>query len=178
MNERAAALLDAAHNRSLYKTLGAELDAAGPELKRAVAGLARARGVDLPDDAETWPGKKLLRRARGLDALAQVRKNPIRRDEAFTCVRCGASVPPHGRSARDHCPFCLAGLHVDGDVPGDRASDCGGLLEPVAVHREKGRWILEYRCQLCGATRRNQVLLDGEPPDDWARVSSLAGAAG
>ncbi|MEZ4319130.1 MAG: RNHCP domain-containing protein [Myxococcota bacterium] len=171
-------MIAAASSRGAQKRLGAELDGADPSLKHAVADLARSRGVDLPDDAHEWPGKKLLRRAQGLEDASQVRRNPIRRDEAFTCVACHAEVPAHGRSARDHCPFCLSGLHVDGDVPGDRASECGGVLVAVRVHREKGRWILEYRCERCSAVRRNQVLLDGDPPDDWAKVSALASHAG
>lgn len=173
MDERARALLDASVDRAACKRLGAELDASGAELKRAVIALAGARGVELPADAADWPGKKLLRRARGRDGEAQVRKNPIRRDEGFTCVRCGAEVGPHGRSARDHCPHCLVGLHVDGDVPGDRASPCGGVLEPVSATRQSGRWVIAYRCVRCGATRRNQVLEDGDPPDAWERVVSL-----
>jgi len=175
--DRAKQLLDGAHNRSTYKSMGAELDAAGPALKAAVVQLARSRGVPLPDEANSWPGKKLLRRAQGLDALAQTRKNPIRRDESFDCVACGRAVPKHGRSARDHCPYCLVGLHVDGPVPGDRAADCGGMLVPVQVSQEGGRWVLGYRCERCGATRRNQVMLDGDPPDDWTRVTALSGRA-
>lgn len=178
MDDRARALLDGAIDRSACKRLGAELDAAGEVLKRAVVALASARGVELPDDAAAWPGKRLLRRAGGRSDAAQVRRNPIRRDEGFTCVACGAEVPPHGRSARDHCPVCLRGLHVDGDVPGDRASTCGGVLEPVAAIQESGRWVLMYACARCGASRRNQVLMDGEPPDDWPSVVALAARAG
>lgn len=178
MDERARALLDAATDRSACKRMGAELDAAGDDLKRAVVRVAAARGVELPDDAVGWPGKKLLRRAAGRSDAAQVRRNPIHRDEGFTCVACGAEVPPHGRSARDHCPRCLRGLHVDGDVPGDRASDCGGVLEPVSAVLEAGRWILVYACVRCGAARRNQVLVDGDPPDDWPSVVALASRSG
>ena len=172
----AQALLDeAAGGRIALKRAARVLDTAGSDLKRAVRDLARARGVELPDEAVTWPGKKLLRRAQGREAEARVRRNPIQRDEAFRCVGCGRDVPPHGRSARDHCPYCLVGLHVDAEVPGDRASPCGGILDPIAVHREAGRWILAYRCRSCGAERRNQVLMDGDPPDDWEKVTTLAG---
>ncbi|GHU48304.1 hypothetical protein FACS1894120_6730 [Clostridia bacterium] len=74
-------------------------------------------------------------------------------DEGFTCAACGAEVPPLGRTARDHCPVCLRSLHLDIN-PGDRANDCGGLLEPVAITpHKKGRQI-EYVCARCGQSRR------------------------
>lgn len=174
MNERARALLDAVSDRSSAKRKGRELDAGGPSLKAAVVRLARERGVDLPDDAASWPGKKLLRRALDRSASSQRLGNPIALDEHFTCATCGREVPPHGRSARDHCPFCLWGLHVDDEVPGDRASSCGGRLEPIGVQQKKGRWMLGYRCVKCGARRVNQVLRDGNPPDDWKKVVELA----
>ncbi len=176
--DRALALLEeASGGRQALKRVGALLDAE-PELKQRFIAAARHTGVALPDEAVQWPGKKLARRARGREQAARTRKNPIHRDEGFTCVACGREVPPHGRTARDHCPFCLAGLHVDADVPGDRASSCGGRLDPVAVHRESGRWILEYRCSTCGQTRRNRVLMDGSPPDDWAKVTHIARGQG
>ena len=53
--------------------------------------------------------------------------------EAFTCRCCGRLVTPDGAASahRNHCPNCLTSLHVDVE-PGDRAADCGGLMEPVA----------------------------------------------
>ncbi|MCA9569947.1 MAG: RNHCP domain-containing protein [Myxococcales bacterium] len=167
-------LVAAAKSRADCKRLGARLDAE-PDLKPAVVALARANGVDLPDDAPTWPGKRLLRLARGREASSREIGNPVALDEAFTCVSCGREVPRHGRSARDHCPWCLVGLHVDDRVPGDRASTCRARLDPVAVEQKDGRWILVYRCSGCGATRRNQVLMDGDPPDRWAAVVALTG---
>lgn len=167
------ALIASAQTRGDCKRLGALLDQ-DQALKNAVVTVARKRGVDLPDDAHQWPGKRLLRRARGREDAARERTNPIARDESFVCVRCGAAIPPHGRSARDHCPYCLVGLHVDAVTPGDRASSCGGELEPVRACQENGRWLIVYRCLGCGAERRNQVLMDGDPPDDWKRVVQLS----
>ncbi len=178
----AAALLAAvgeASGRGAAKRAAAALEAlsaeeAGP-VRAAVVALAAARGVALPEEAEGWPAKKLLRRALGRDAEAVAVGNPTARDEAFTCAHCGAEVPPAGRTARDHCPRCLYGQHVD-VVPGDRAADCGGLLVPVGASFAAGRWVLEYRCARCGVTRRNQVITDVDVPDDpdaVARVASL-----
>lgn len=171
---RAVALLDADGGRGALKRAAEVLDHE-PALRAALIAAAAQRGVALPDTAATWPGKRLLRAARARSDAAQVIRSPIARDEAFVCARCGAAVPAHGRTARDHCPWCLWSLHVD-RVPGDRAADCGGLLEPIAVRRAGRKVQLAYRCVRCGEERRNQVLTDGEPPDDWAKVVALSAA--
>ena len=55
-------------------------------------------------------------------------------NDIFTCKVCGRVCTPQnaGSDHRNHCPNCLSSLHVD-EEPGDRASDCGGIMEPVAV---------------------------------------------
>ena len=166
IEDRAAALVRAADGPE-GKRLGRWLDAqADRPLRFALVALARARGVDLPDEAVDWPGKRLLRLARAKEEGARVAKNPIARDEAFTCAACGREVPPHGRSARDHCPWCLRSVHVDGDVPGDRAAACGGLLDPVAIALANGRATITFRCRSCGATRRCRAAEGIAVPDD------------
>ena len=56
----------------------------------------------------------------------------IMRNETFTCHKCGKDVTLHPTgSARNHCPYCLYSLHVDTESPGDRASDCHGLMDPI-----------------------------------------------
>lgn len=173
--ERARALVAAADGgRGQVKQLAAWLDAKGDEaLRAAIVQVGRERGAELPDEAAAWPAKRLLRLARGLEDEAQTRRNPIRRDEAFTCAHCGAEVPAHGRTARDHCPRCLRSLHVDA-VPGDRAAGCGGVLDPVSISLVAGKPVIHYRCRACGAEKVNQALLDGDPPDDWALISALS----
>ncbi len=155
------------------KRLGRWLDGAEPPIRRAVVAEGRARGVELPDEAVAWPGKRLLRLARGHEAAARVRRNPIRRDEAFECVACGRPVPPGGRQVRDHCPHCLCSLHVD-EVPGDRAEECGGILDAVAATVRSGEVVLGYRCRRCGVERRVRASLDSDPPDDWQRIAALS----
>lgn len=97
-------------------------------------------------------------------------------NEAFTCAQCGQPVPPlDNGSYRDHCPHCLYSLHVD-VFPGDRANECGGLLEPIGAshHANKG-WVIHYRCTRprCGATCRNKAALDDVVPDDYDRIIGL-----
>ena len=54
--------------------------------------------------------------------------------DAFTCKVCGRLCTPEnaGSQHRNHCPNCLSSLHVDVE-PGDRASDCGGIMEPSST---------------------------------------------
>lgn len=80
----------------------------------------------------------------------------------FHCIRCCQPVAPDsfGTRHRNHCPFCLWSRHVD-DVPGDRASDCRGAMEPVAVWvRPGGDWAIIHRCRKCGDLRSNRIAGD------------------
>lgn len=68
-------------------------------------------------------------------------------DERFICRNCGMEVVPMGAGSnhRNHCPNCLHSRHLDIE-PGDRESDCGGLMEPVAVWvRRGGEWAIIHR---------------------------------
>ena len=68
--------------------------------------------------------------------------------DSFTCKVCGRLVVPEGAGGghRNHCPNCLASLHVD-EAPGDRAADCGGI----------------HRCRRCGKLSSNRVAADDNP---------------
>lgn len=97
-------------------------------------------------------------------------------NQPFECLRCGAAVLPLvNGSVRNHCPECLWSRHVD-VFPGDRASDCGGALEPVAVeqHPKKG-WVIVHACQTCGERRRNKAALDDpQQPDRYDVLVALS----
>ena len=85
--------------------------------------------------------------------------------EIFTCKVCGREVIPDGAGTdhRNHCPNCLSSLHVD-EEPGDRASDCGGIMEPVSVWvRKSGEWAIVHRCKRCGAFSSNRIAADDNP---------------
>jgi hypothetical protein len=90
----------------------------------------------------------------------------------FACVQCrrrvGEGAP--GTRHRNHCPACLWSLHVDVE-PGDRRSDCRGLMEPVTVWvRQNGEWALVHCCRRCGALRSNRIAGD----DNEVALLSLA----
>ena len=79
--------------------------------------------------------------------------------EDFDCENCGARVL--GTGFTNHCPVCLFSKHVD-IYPGDRAEKCGGLMEPIGVELEKGKYIITQKCLKCGKIWRNEA----SPNDD------------
>lgn len=95
-------------------------------------------------------------------------------DSGFVCVNCGKEVKPLGYTSRNHCPFCLCSLHLDIN-PGDRASDCGGLLMPIKVETDpKKGYIIISKCQKCGEIRRNKAATDAAvQPDDIEKIIKL-----
>lgn len=86
-------------------------------------------------------------------------KRFAKNDSGFVCAHCGKEVNPLGYSSRNHCPFCLWSLHLD-ENPGDRASECGGGMEPVFAEPDpKKGYIITHRCTKCGAVRRCRAAL-------------------
>lgn len=86
-------------------------------------------------------------------------------NDSFTCKVCGRLIVAAGAGSdhRNHCPNCLCSLHVDNE-PGDRAADCGGIMEPVGVWvRKNGEWAIIHRCRRCGAFSSNRIAADDNP---------------
>ncbi len=81
-------------------------------------------------------------------------KQFTKRVEDFNCTHCGAVV--RGNGYTNHCPKCLWSKHVDNN-PGDRLSNCGGMMEPVSVEQKGGKFIITHKCVVCGKTIRQQV---------------------
>lgn len=81
-------------------------------------------------------------------------------DEGFICENCGKKVEPLVYTCRNHCNYCLYSKHVDIN-PGDREETCHGLLEPISVEVDsKKGYVIIYRCQKCGAIRKNKAAND------------------
>ncbi|MDR2546902.1 MAG: RNHCP domain-containing protein [Lachnospiraceae bacterium] len=83
----------------------------------------------------------------------------------FSCQNCSHQVETTGAgsSHRNHCPNCLFSLHVD-DEQGDRAADCGGVMEPISIWVKKnGEWALIHRCKICGELNHNRIAADDNP---------------
>jgi len=90
-----------------------------------------------------------------------------RKIENFKCETCGREVVGNGYT--NHCPECLTSKHVDIN-PGDRASDCGGIMEPVGFECKKGEYRVKQRCVNCGFERMNKV----QKEDNMDEVIKLA----
>jgi hypothetical protein len=72
--------------------------------------------------------------------------------EDFNCGNCGLRVLGNGYT--NHCPVCLWSRHVDVH-PGDRASACGGMMEPIGLTIRGIKQTINHRCVVCGHKRKN-----------------------
>ncbi len=87
------------------------------------------------------------------------------REAYFVCQACGAVIAQEGAGSRhrNHCPKCLASLHLD-EQPGDRASLCKGVMDAIGVWvRKDGEWAILHRCRKCGAIHSNRIAADDNP---------------
>ena len=78
----------------------------------------------------------------------------IKTEEDFTCGQCGLEVEGNGYT--NHCPQCLWSKHVDVN-PGDRAEECGGMMEPAGLLKEEGIFKIIHECKKCGFKRLNKA---------------------
>lgn len=87
--------------------------------------------------------------------------------EDFTCQVCDTKVKGNGYT--NHCPECLSSLHVDIN-PGDRASDCHGVMMAEKLERKNGQDYIVHRCVKCGHTRKNKT----SPNDNFEAILALS----
>jgi len=93
----------------------------------------------------------------------QQRKNFIPLNESFTCENCHKKTPKASGTFRNHCPFCLYSKHVDDKLPGDRKSNCGGLMQPIKVEKDaKREWMIVHKCLKCQKISRNKIAADDD----------------
>lgn len=88
--------------------------------------------------------------------------------EDFECAHCHAIVK--GTGYTNHCPSCLWSMHVDNN-PGDRASKCHGMMNPVRAEYSRDGFTIVHRCERCGAEKRCKA----GPTDSQEILESLAG---
>ena len=93
-----------------------------------------------------------------------MKKGTIARMLVTTVLPAKLVVPTSaGSDHRNHCPNCLYNLHVDRES-GDRNSDCGGIMEPIAVWvRKHGEWAIIHRCRRCSGLSSNRIAADDNP---------------
>lgn len=70
-------------------------------------------------------------------------------NEAFRCATCGGNVPIATKTCRNHCPSCFSSRHVDGDIPGERKTSCGGMMYPVAYEQKNSQIRILFVCIDC-----------------------------
>ena len=95
-------------------------------------------------------------------------KKFTKRIENFTCEHCGHQVSGNGYT--NHCPNCLYSKHVDNN-PGDRQSNCGGLMEPISAAPTKDGFIIVHKCMVCGKTIK-QHSSENDDIDTIIKISS------
>ena len=95
-------------------------------------------------------------------------KKFTRHIEDFTCEHCGTHVSGNGYT--NHCPKCLWSKHVDNN-PGDRMSDCGGMMRPISVKPDKAGYIITHKCEKCGKII-NQHSSENDDIDTIISISS------
>jgi RNHCP domain len=84
-------------------------------------------------------------------------KQFFRNVENFTCSNCGLHVKGNGYT--DHCPKCLWSKHVDVN-PGDRASECKGMMKPIRVLPGRKNTTIDYICTKCGMKKSVEASKD------------------
>ena len=83
-------------------------------------------------------------------------------NEWFVCHHCGKDVPPAQQTCRNHCPWCFVSQHVDLEIPGDRATECGGKMVPESYLIANGEIKIRFVCLNCGAEHHNKASRDDE----------------
>ena len=114
----------------------------------------------------------------GIDRTKKRKTSKLwRREElpSFKCAHCRALVPINeemGTKHRNHCPSCLWSKHVDDKTSGDRASDCGGSMNPFGITLKRegidkftgapkyGDVMLVHECTACGKHSINRIAAD------------------
>src|SRR3989344_579387 len=87
--------------------------------------------------------------------------------EDFACEHCGYEVKGNGYT--NHCPRCLWSRHIDIN-PGDRAAECGGMMEPVAAEGSSNNTAIVHECVDCGYRQKNKI----SPADNIDELAKVA----
>lgn len=84
-------------------------------------------------------------------------------NENFKCEHCQEEISKHpSGSARNHCPSCMYSKHLDENSPGDRLSQCLGLMRPVGMDYKKNKGnMVHHKCVKC-----QKEILNRLAPDD------------
>ena len=90
-----------------------------------------------------------------------------RSKENFVCENCQKEIIGNGYT--NHCPLCLYSKHVDVN-PGDRKCSCNGLMEPIAIEKNRKGYVVIHKCIKCGTVKRNK----SAPDDSFDAILAIA----
>ncbi len=135
---------------------------------------SRKKPLRLDSKTHDWNKRHFYDDEEGDDDYSRKRSKPRYKqtEEVFKCRHCHRFVcpPASGGQHRNHCPYCLYSRHVDDRKPGDRMSNCGSSMEPVAhFQRPNGEYVIVHHCHGCDFERFNRIAAD----DDFDLVLSL-----
>ncbi len=83
-------------------------------------------------------------------------------NESFICINCGKEIPLASKTCRNHCPYCFVSLHVDWDIPWDRAATCKWIMYPTEYQIKNSDYKILFVCSKCGKQHRNKRADDDE----------------
>lgn len=93
-------------------------------------------------------------------------------NETFVCLNCGKEIKKAEKTCRNHCSHCFASQHVDGDIPGDRATSCHGAMYPIAYEMKNGEVRILFSCVKCEKKHWNKRAIDDEIGDLPKRIET------
>lgn len=95
-------------------------------------------------------------------------------NNGFVCKNCGYHVEAlDNGSYRNHCPNCLHSLHVD-VLPGDRKSDCIGIMEPVdIIYNPKKGYQIIHKCKKCLHEQKNKIAENCNQSDNFDSILKI-----
>lgn len=90
-------------------------------------------------------------------------------NESFQCISCKKHIQAADKTCRNHCPYCFTSIHVDGDIPGDRNTNCHAIMRPISYEIKNGQTKILFKCTKCEKRHRNKASKD----DDLVKLSNL-----
>jgi ribosomal protein L40E len=93
----------------------------------------------------------------------------IVKNNGFICEKCRTKNPPAPKTCRNHCIKCLYSKHVDDKFPGDRKSNCQGLMKPIGTEGDIDHLQIIHQCEKCDKVIKNKIAAD----DEMERVVGL-----
>ncbi|AHB40938.1 TPA: RNHCP domain-containing protein [Patescibacteria group bacterium] len=83
-------------------------------------------------------------------------------NESFICTHCGKEIAQAAKTCRNHCPSCFCSIHVDANIPGDRAAGCDSKMFPVDYKLLNSDYKILFQCVKCGKQHWNKRAIDDE----------------